>query len=115
MKSIIIKIILRTALVIALLLIGFAAGFPVGQSIGFTTGSEWSLMQADILAREAGMVMPVNFKEGTFRVIVKQPRHLYKRAWKRADTHEEEMVQVNKGKTALAERVQLAQQVYLTQ
>src|SRR6266498_5680457 len=91
MRTMLITIIKRSAFVIALLLIGFATGFPVGQSIGFTTGSEWSFKQADILAREAGLVMPVKFKEGTFRLVVKQPRYLYKQAWKRADTHEDEM------------------------
>ena len=83
------KIIIRAILAIALLSAGFAAGFPVGRSSGFATGSEWALMQADILARESGVFMPVYFEEGEFRVIIKQPRGLYKRAWRLADRHEE--------------------------
>jgi hypothetical protein len=115
MKTILLKLAIRAAFVIALLLVGFAAGFPVGQSIGFTTGSEWSFMQADILAREAGVSMPVSYKEGKFRVVVKQPRHLYKKAWKLADKHEDEMAYVNTGKSGLNERIQLAQRMSLTQ
>ncbi|MGE5174501.1 MAG: hypothetical protein ACM3MD_11815 [Betaproteobacteria bacterium] len=76
-----------TALV--LLVVGFAAGFPVGKSVGFTTGSEWALVQADILAREAGVFMPVYLNDGNFRVVIKQPRNLYKRAWKLADRHDD--------------------------
>lgn len=82
------KIIIRTLLAIALLGAGFAAGFPVGKSIGFETGSEWALVQADMLAREAGVFMPVYIEDGNFRVIIKQPRGLYKRAWERADRYE---------------------------
>jgi len=115
MKTILLNLAMRAAIVIALLLVGFAVGFPVGQSVGFTTGSEWSLMQADLLAREAGVFMPVNYKDGKFRVTVKQPRHLYKKAWQLADRHEDEMAYVNTGSTELIERVQLAQRIALTQ
>jgi len=115
MKTILVKLIVRAALALALLLMGFAAGFPMGQSIGFTTGSEWSLIQADLLAREAGVFMPVNYKEGTFHVIVKQPRHLHKTAQQLADRHEQEMAYVNTGDTGLIGRVQLAQRTSLTQ
>jgi hypothetical protein len=83
------KIIIRAALAIALVAAGFAAGFPIGKSSGFTTGSEWALVQADILARESGVFMPVSFEEGQFRVVIKQPRDLYKRAWQLAKRHED--------------------------
>jgi hypothetical protein len=115
MKTILVKIITRATFVIVLLLVGFATGFPVGQSIGFTTGSEWSLMQADLLAREAGVAMPVNYKDGKFRVVVKQPRHLHKKAWQLADRQEKEMAYVNTGNTGLIDRVQLAQRISLIQ
>jgi len=115
MKTILLKLIVRAAFAIALLLVGFAAGFPMGQSIGFTSGSEWSLMQADLLAREAGVFMPVNYKEGTFHVIVKQPRHLYRKAQQLADRQEQGMAYVNTGDSGLIGRVQLAQRTSLTQ
>ncbi len=75
------------AIAIILLVVGFAAGFPVGKSIGFETGSEWALVQAKILAREADSFMPVYLADGEFRVVIKQPRHLYRNAWKLADRH----------------------------
>ncbi len=78
-----------TALAIVLLMVGFAAGFPVGQSSGFATGCEWAIIQADILAREAGVSMPVSFNDGQFRVVLKQPRHVYRKAWQLADKYEE--------------------------
>jgi hypothetical protein len=71
------------------LIVGLAVGFQTGRSSGFETGSEWALVQADILAREAGLSMPVVLDAGTFRVIMKQPRGLYRRAWRLADEHEE--------------------------
>lgn len=83
------KIIIRTIMAIALLAVGFAAGFPAGKSSGFETGSEWALKQADVLAREAGVFMPVYLSDGNFRVVIRQPRGVYKRAWKLADRHEE--------------------------
>jgi len=80
-----------TAFAIALLMVGFAAGFPVGQSSGFATGCEWAIIQADILAREAGVFMPVSFNDGQFRVVLKQPGHVYRKAWQLADKYEELM------------------------
>jgi hypothetical protein len=80
------KIISTIAIVIAFVA-GFAAGLPVGRSVGFEAGSEWALLQADILAREAGVFMPVYLEDGNFRVVMKQPRGLYKRAWQLADRH----------------------------
>ncbi len=113
MKTVI-KITMWIVSVIALLLVGFAAGFPVGKSIGFTTGSEWAIMQADILAREAGAVMPVYFEEGQFRVVVKQPRHLYKRAWHLADRYDSEMENANQGEKTLID-THVAGSAHLTQ
>jgi hypothetical protein len=101
-------IIMRIMLSVFLLLIGFAAGVPVGKSLGFTTGSEWALVQADILAREAGLFMPVSLEEGRFRVVIKQPRRLYKKAWQHADVHEESM-QGYAITSSLNETVQMAQ------
>ncbi len=73
-----------------LLLVGFAAGFPVGKSVGFTTGSEWALVQADILAREAGVFMPVRLYDDNFRIVIKQPRGLHKRVWHLADRYDDQ-------------------------
>ena len=115
MKTKLLKIVMRVAVVIALLFVGFAAGFPVGRSIGFTTGSEWSFVQADLIAREAGVVMPVQYREGTFRVVVKQPRHLYRNARQLAERHDEVMAYVDTGKISLIDRVQLAQRTSLMQ
>jgi len=80
-----------TVFAIALMMVGFAAGFPVGQSSGFATGCEWAIIQADILAREAGVFMPVSFNDGQFRVVLKQPGHIYRKAWQLADKYEELM------------------------
>ena len=103
------KIITRTALSMALLGAGFAAGFPVGRDAGFTRGSEWSLMQANLLAREAGVFMPVSLEQGQFRVVVKQPGNLYKRAWQLADQEQKKTPWLNhRGERALAETVLLA-------
>jgi hypothetical protein len=74
---------------IAVLLAGIGAAFQAGKNDGFKTGSEWALVQADIVAREAGVFMPVYMKDGNFRVVIKQPRGIYKRAWELADQHEE--------------------------
>jgi hypothetical protein len=109
------KILIRIVLAVVLLIVGFAAGFPAGKSIGFTTGSEWALVQASILAREAGVSMPVSLSEGQFRIVIKQPRHLYKRAWELADRNEEEMRWVNSGERSLTETVLLARNVSMTQ
>jgi hypothetical protein len=87
------KTLTRITCVVLLLAIGFAAGFPVGSTIGFTKGSEWALVQAAVLAKEAGLFMPVGFDEGMFRVIMKQPRGVYRRAWQLADKRYDEMMQ----------------------
>ena len=64
---------------------GLAAGYAAGKNVGFVTGSEWALVQADIVAREAGVDMPVSYDGGTFRVVIRQPKGLYRRAWQLAD------------------------------
>ena len=87
------KTVTRITCVVLLLAIGFAAGFPVGSTVGFTKGSEWALVQAAVLAKEAGLFMPVGFNEGMFRVIMKQPRGVYRRAWQLADKSYDEMTQ----------------------
>ncbi len=74
----------------AILIAGFAMVYEFGKSAGFRTGSEWALVQADIAAREAGVFMPVYLKEGKFRVVKRQPRGIYKRAWQLADQFEEQ-------------------------
>ena len=98
MKTIPARLTMQAACAIVLLLLGFAAGLPVGRSIGFTMGSEWSLVQADILAREAGVFMPVHYDEGTLHVVVKQPRRLYRDAQEQADRHEAETACMSSGK-----------------
>lgn len=102
------KIITQTALSLALLVAGFAAGFPVGKDAGFTTGSEWALMQANLLAREAGVFMPVYLEEGLFRVVIRQPRNIYKRAWQLADEEEEKVPRLNRKERTLPETIQIA-------
>ena len=64
------KTVLRIVLMVALLTAGFAAGFPMGRNAGFSTGCEWALVQAEILAREADIFMPVHLESGQFKVIL---------------------------------------------
>jgi len=109
------KILIQMVLAAVLVVAGFAAGFPVGKSIGFATGSEWALVQADIIARESGLFMPVSFEDGRFRVTIKQPRNLYKRAWQLADRHDEKMQAEDMVMKSLSRTVQLAQNIQLTQ
>ncbi len=108
------KILIRIMLAIALLIVGFAAGFPAGKSAGFASGSEWALVQATIIAREAGVFMPVSLNDGQFRVVLKQPRKLYKRAWELADRDEEDMRWVNSSDKSLSETVLLARNMSIT-
>jgi hypothetical protein len=109
------KILIRIMLAITLLIVGFAAGFPAGKSAGFASGSEWALVQANIIAREAGVFMPVSLNDGQFRVVLKQPRHLYKQAWELADRDEEEMLWVNSSERSLSETALLARNMSITQ
>ena len=102
------KIIIWTALSLALLAAGFAAGFPVGKDAGFTIGSEWALMQANLIAREAGVFMPVYLEEGQFRVVIRQPRNIYKRAWRLADKEEEKVPRLNRKERTLPGTLRIA-------
>ncbi len=92
--------------VITLLLAVFALAFQLGRSTGFETGSEWALVQADIVAREAGLFMPVYMKDGHFRVVVKQPRGLYRRAWQHADKYEDSRSTVKTAKVVSENQTQ---------
>ncbi len=94
------KKISTTATAIVVLLAGIGAAYQAGRSVGFKTGSEWALVQADLVAQEAGVFMPVSMKDGMFRVVIKQPRGLYKRAWQQADQHEDARVNVRTPKPA---------------
>lgn len=91
------KIMIRTTLMIAILAIGFAVGFQIGQSDGFSLGSEWALVQAELVARDAGLFMPIRYDNGEFRVLLRQPPHVYRRAWQLADRHAAEMALANQG------------------
>ncbi len=84
------RIIVRVAGILVLLAIGFAVGFPLGRQTGFMTGSEWAIVQAAIVAREAGRSMPVTFEDGQLHIVVKQPEDLYLRARQRAALGEPE-------------------------
>lgn len=81
------KPITRIVSILILLALGFAAGFPIGSRSGFVRGSEWAIVQADLIAREAGLLMPVNLADGEFRITFKQPRGLYKFARQLAEKH----------------------------
>ena len=85
----------RIVIAFVLLVAGFAAGFPIGQRLGFTNGSEWAIVQADIVAREAGVIMPVSYEAGNFRITLLQPPHLYTTAWKLAENHKAVMFLAN--------------------
>ena len=78
--KIISMIVVRLVVILGLLTAGFALGFPIGLQKGFNTGSEWGIVQADIAAREAGSPLIVSLEDGQIRVIITQPRGLYKRA-----------------------------------
>jgi len=107
------KIIKRIVSVILLVSIGFAAGFPVGQSRGFTTGSEWAFLQASLIARELGLFMPVNFVEGHFRVVLKQP-HLHQRTRQLAEKYGADVVYESRSEKELAKNMGLIRSTNLT-
>jgi len=100
-------------LMTALLMAGFAAGYPLGQRRGFSTGSEWALVQANILARDAGLFMPVKIEAGNFRVMMKQPKHLYRTAWMLADRYEDELSYISKGNGVFSEGIDPKRNAYL--
>ncbi len=110
MKSI--KIMLSGIVLVA---IGFAAGYPIGHSKGFTTGSEWAFVQASLISREFGLFMPVNYVEGNFRVVLKQPRGIYKRSRQLADKYESDFVYESYGEKELVSNMMLIRSTYLTQ
>lgn len=87
---------------VVLLTSGFAAGFSSGERKGFDRGGEWALVQAGVLAREAGVFMPVYMNQGSFRVVIRQPRNLYKQAWQRADQQEAATGEPSPGVTTAA-------------
>ena len=98
-----------------MLALGFAIGFPMGKSVGFNTGSEWAIIQAEIVAREAGMFMPVHLEDGVFRVKLKQPGDLHQRAWKIADKNFEELAIGANCDRRLVTRVKVARNTHVTQ
>jgi hypothetical protein len=100
---------------IVLVALGFALGFPLGKIAGFNNGGEWAIMQAEIIAREAGMSMPVRLENGTFRVKLKQPRGLHQRAWKLADKHFDELAIGANCERKLSERVMTARNTHFAQ
>jgi len=97
--KIISMIVVRIAVILGLLAAGFALGFPIGQQRGFDTGSEWAIVQADIAAREAGSPLIVSLEEGQIRVIVTQPRGLYKHAQQQAALYNDRTTAARSGKT----------------
>jgi hypothetical protein len=107
------NITLRIVSVIVLVAIGFAAGFPIGQSRGFTTGSEWAFIQASLIARDLGLFMPVNFIEGRFRVVLKQPRGLYQRTRQLAEKYGADIMYESKSEKELAKNVGLIRSTHL--
>jgi hypothetical protein len=78
------RFLVRIVVIAALLAVGFAIGFPVGRDTGFVTGCEWAMVQASIVAKEAGKSMPVTFEDGQMHIVVRQPEDLYLRARERA-------------------------------
>lgn len=79
------KKLFKAALKIMLLVFLLSTAFHSGKRAGFRTGSEWAILQAGIVAREAGLTLPVYLHNGAFRVVLRQPPGLYKKAWQLAD------------------------------
>lgn len=109
------KMLIRITLMIVLLTAGFAVGFPIGRNSGFSIGSEWAFVQANILAQEAGLFMPVKLEDGQFKVILKQPKHLYRKTWMLADRHEDEMACMSREDKIVNKRIELARNTSLPQ
>ena len=103
----------RIVTVIILVAIGFAAGFSIGQSRGFSTGSEWAFVQASLIARELGLFMPVNFVEGRFRVVLKQPHGLYQRTRQLAEKYGADVEYRNESEKKLAKNMGLIRSTHL--
>ncbi len=79
------KRVLKAAITIAFVVFLVSIAFNSGKRAGFRNGSQWAILQAGIVAREAGLVLPVYLHNGAFRVVFRQPPGLYKRAWRLAD------------------------------
>ena len=79
------KKLFNAALALMVLVFLLSIAFHSGKRSGFRTGSEWAILQAEIVAREAGMVLPVYLQNGAFRVVLRQPSGLYQKAWHLAD------------------------------
>ena len=104
------KIAIRILLALVLLGAGVAVGYPIGQNRGFSRGSEWALVQADIIAREAGVFMPIRFEEDQFHVVFKQPKGIYTRTRRLADKQDGARPQrVSEGQSELRELAYLKQ------
>ncbi len=104
-----IRILIRALFITALLAAGFAAGFPVGRSMGFATGSEWALVQADLLAKESGFNLPVSYDGQQFRIVMRQPRNFYHSARTLADRREDEIVRVHQVAVRSSDRIESEQ------
>jgi hypothetical protein len=109
------KIIIRILSGLVLVAIGFATGYPIGHGRGFTTGSEWAFVQASIISREFGLFMPVNFVEGNFRVVLKQPLSISKRSRQLAEKYESDFVYGSYGEKELVKNAKLIRSTYLMQ
>jgi len=105
--KIISMIVVRMVVILGLLTAGFALGFPIGQQRGFNTGSKWGIVQADIAAREAGSPLIVSLEDGQIRVIITQPRGLYKRA-QLAALYNDRMLVAKNGKKAIPADIAVA-------
>lgn len=68
---ILVKVLVLTVVTAALLVTGFALGYPIGKHRGFETGTEWAMLQAKLVAREAGVIMPVYFEDDAFHVVLR--------------------------------------------
>lgn len=79
------KKLFKATLAVTLLVFLLSIAFHSGKRDGFRTGSEWAMLQATIVAREAGIALPVYLHNGAFRVMLRQPPGLYKKAWQLAD------------------------------
>jgi hypothetical protein len=95
--KIISMIVVRIAVILGLLVAGFALGFPIGQQRGFDNGSEWAIVQVDIVAREAGVSLPFALEEGQIRVIVRQSPDLHKWARQQAALYNERITVAKTG------------------
>ena len=59
--------------------------------------------------------MPVNIEGGQFRIIMKQPKQLYRTAWMLADMHEDETAGPSRDERNLNERIPLIRSASMQQ